>query len=164
EWIHSVYREGGVVHALIHNEFHDPIAPNCSPGNSSPGNPCWYNSISYASSADGGHTFTHAMPPGQLVAPPPVTWDPQGPPPAHGYFNPSNIVLGQDSFFYSIFMAIDRAASQQGLCVMRTKTLSDPTSWRAWDGSGFNLQMTDPYTTPPAPMCTIVVPAIWGSL
>jgi len=27
EWIHSVYREGGVVHALIHNEFHDPIAP-----------------------------------------------------------------------------------------------------------------------------------------
>src|SRR5262249_24860633 len=96
------------------NEFHDPIAPNCSPGNSSPGNPCWYNSISYASSTDGGHTFTDAIPPAQLVAPPPVTWDPQGPPPAHGYFNPSNIVLGQDSFFYSIFMAIDRAATKQG--------------------------------------------------
>jgi Bacterial Ig-like domain (group 2) len=164
EWIHSVYREGSVIHALIHNEFHDPIAPNCSPGNSSPGNPCWYNSISYASSTDGGHTFTHATPPGQLVAPSPVAWDPQGPPPAHGYFNPSNLVFGQDSFFYSIFMAIDRAATQQGLCVMRTKTLADPTSWRAWDGSGFNLQMTDPYTTLPTAMCTIVVPAIWGSL
>ena len=164
EWIHSVYREGSVIHALIHNEYHDPISLNCSPGNSSPGNPCWYNSISYASSADGGHTFSHTTPPGQLVAPPPVQWDPQGPPPPHGYFNPSNIVLGQDSFYYSMFMAIDRPATQQGLCVMRTKTLDDPASWRAWDGSAFNLQMTDPYIGPPPAMCSIVVPAIGASL
>jgi len=164
EWIHSVYREGSEIHALIHNEYHDPISLNCSPGNSSPGNLCWYNSISYASSTDEGHTFTHATPPGQLIAPPPVQWDPQGPPPPHGYFNPSNIVLGQDSLYYSMFMAIDRAATQQGLCVMRTKTLNDPASWRAWDGSGFNLQITDPYTGPPAAMCRIVVPAIGASL
>src|SRR5262249_2913854 len=160
EWIHSVYREGSIIHALIHNEYHDPVSPNCSPGNSSPGNPCWYNSISYASSVDGGHTFTHVTPPGHVVAPPPIRWDPQGPPPPHGYFNPSNIVLRQDGFYYSMFMAIDRAATQQGLCVMRTKTLNDPASWRAWDGSGFNLQMTDPYTGPPAAICSIVVPAI----
>lgn len=42
---------------------------------------------------------------------------------------------------------------------MRTQTLSDPTSWRAWDGTGYRLQMTDPYTQSPAPMCTPVGPA-----
>jgi len=34
-----------------------------------------------------------------------------------------------------------------GLCVMRTDRLDDPTSWRAWDGRGFNLRMTNPYLT-----------------
>jgi len=155
EWIHSVYRVGGVIHALIHNEFHDPIAPNCSPGNTSPGNPCWYNSVGYASSADGGHTFTHATPPAQVVAPPPVLWDPTGPPPPHGYFNPSNIILAPDNFYYSAFIAIDRTGNQ-GVCVMRTQTIGNPASWRAWDGSAFNLQMTSPYTGPAPAMCTLV--------
>lgn len=156
EWLTSIYREGDVIHALIHNEYHDPFAPNCSPGDTSPGNPCWYNSITYAFSADSGHTFTHATPPGHVVAPPPVQWDPQGTPPPHGYFNPSNIVLGHDSFYYSIFMAIDLTGNQT-LCVMRTQTLGDPTSWRAWDGTAFNLQMTSPYTGPAPADCSAVV-------
>ena len=36
---------------------------------------------------------------------------------------------------------------------MRTQTLSDPSSWRAWDGTAFELQMTDPYTGSPASIC-----------
>lgn len=162
EWIESVYFDGKIVHGLIHNEFHDPIATDCKPGDSSPANPCWYNSISYAVSSDGGHTFTHAAPPGQLLAPPPQTWNPQGPPappPPYGYFEPSNIVLAQDGFYYAVFSAI--AMNQpQNVCIMRTQALGAPTSWRAWDGSGFNLQMTDPYTSPPANLCTSVAPGI----
>jgi hypothetical protein len=43
----------------------------------------------------------------------------------------------------------------QGLCVFRTSTLGDPSSWRAWDGSGFNLRMSSPYVTgSAAPLCT----------
>ena len=32
------------------------------------------------------------------------------------------------------------------MCVMRTKTLDDPGSWRAWDGRGFNMRFINPYT------------------
>jgi hypothetical protein len=159
EWVESVYRVGSVIHGLIHNEFHDPIAPDCKVGDSSPANPCWYNSITYGVSTDGGHTFTHAVSPGHLLAPPPQQWAPQGPPPPYGYFEPSNMVLAQDSFYYAVFGAIARNGPQQ-VCLMRTQTLGDPTSWRAWDGSGFNLQMTDPYTGPSPSLCAAVAPGM----
>jgi hypothetical protein len=154
-----VYRLGSTIHGLIHNEFHDPIAPDCKVGDSSPGNPCWYNSITYGASTDGGHTFTHAVPPGHLLAPPPQQWNPQGPPPPYGYFEPSNVVLAQDSFYYAVFGAI-AMNGPQNVCLMRTKNLGDPTSWRAWDGTGFNLQMTDPYTGPPPALCAAVAPGM----
>ena len=154
EWIESVYVVGNTIHGLIHNEFHDPIAPDCKPGDSTPGNPCWYNSISYGVSTDGGHTFTHASPPGQLLAPPPDQWNPQGPPPPYGYFEPSNIVLAQDNFYYAVFRANPaNAPCCQQICVMRTQTLDDPTSWRAWDGTGFGVQMRDPYTVSSQSLC-----------
>lgn len=157
EWMTSPYRVGNTIYALIHNEFHDPVAANCSPGNPLPGNPCWYNSILSFSSTDGGQTFTHATPPAQVVAPPAAQWNAGPPTPApYGYFNPSNIVLSSDGNYYDVFMAIDTSGSQ-GMCVMRTQTLDDPTSWRAWDGSGFNLQMTDPYTGPAPQWCTQVI-------
>lgn len=156
EWIHSIYRDGDVMHALITNEYHDPFASNCSPGYTGPGNPCWYNAITYADSTDGGLTFTHATPPGHVVAPPWQEWDPEGTPPNYGYFFPSGIVFGPDNFFYSIFFSNDRTGNN-GLCVMRTQTLGDPTSWRAWDGTGFSLQMTSPYAGPAPASCTAVV-------
>ena len=152
EWIESVYGVGNIIHGLIHNEFHDPIAPNCKPGDSTPRNPCWYNSISYGVSTDGGHTFTHAASPGHLLAPPPDQWNPQGPPPPYGYFEPSNIVLAQDNFYYSVFRGNNRNGALH-ICLMRTQTLDDPTSWRAWDGNGFGLEMTNPYTTPSQSLC-----------
>jgi hypothetical protein len=155
QWLYSVYRQGDIINALIHNEYHDPFAPNCAPGNLGPGNPCWYNSITYAFSTDGGHTFTHATPPAQVVAPPWQKWDPAGTPPPYGYFSPSNIVQGEDSFYYSLFPALDRNGAA-ALCAMRTQTLGDPTSWRAWDGTGFNLQMTSPYSGPAPASCTSV--------
>ena len=47
-------------------------------------------------------------------------------------------------------------------CVMRTQTLADPTSWRAWDGTAFELQMTDPYTGAAA-VALYLIP-VWSSL
>ncbi len=150
EWLLSVYREGEVIHGLVHNEYHDPIAPNCRPGVTDPSNPCWYNAITYAVSTDGGRTFTQPSAPGHLVAALPFPWDPgagrRGVPPPHGYFTPSNIIHGPDGYYYSMFMSIsDVATSAQGQCVMRTRDLSDPSSWRAWDGHGFGLAMPSPY-------------------
>jgi hypothetical protein len=165
EWLQTVYRQGSTIHALIHNEYHDPVAPNCLPGNSTPANPCWYNSLTYASSTDGGQTFTHMTPPAHVIAPPAVRWDPGPPtPPPHGYFEETNVVLASDGYYYVLFMAIDRTA-KQGMCVMRTQTLSDPASWRAWNGTAFNLQMANPYTGPAPAWCTQVIPGgITGSV
>jgi hypothetical protein len=160
EWLWSPYREGNRWHALIHDEFHDPIASTCKPGDTTPANPCWYNSITYAVSTDGARSFRRPSPPTHVVAPPSDPWVPPSAPvppgewAAEGYRNPTNIVRAGDGYFYSFFNSITRQGVQ-GLCAMRTRNLDDPSSWRAWDGSGFNLRMTSPYVTgTSAPPCT----------
>jgi Bacterial Ig-like domain (group 2) len=155
EWVDSVYRQGNAIHALIHNEYHDPFAPNCLPGDTTPANSCWYNSITYAVSTDSGHTYTQAATPAHILAPAPELWDPTGTPPPYGYFNPTNIVHAADNYYYSIFIG-NRRSGQGGLCVMRTLDLSDPTTWHAWDGSGYNLAMTSPYAGPAPGICALI--------
>jgi hypothetical protein len=150
EWPWSPYREGAVWHLLIHNEFHDAVAPTCDVGNPFAGNPCWYNSITYAVSTDNASTFTKPSPPAHVVAPAPNVWVPPpspGTPATEGYFNPTNIVRGPDDFYYTLFMAIPVQSGQGGACAMRTQTLNESASWRAWDGTGFNLPLESPYVT-----------------
>jgi hypothetical protein len=76
----------------------------------------------------------------------------------YGYFEPTNIVLNRaDGYYYARFIEFGPPpVLSSGYCVMRTETLADPTSWRAWNGSSFSLQMTNPYTGPGAPECTSV--------
>jgi len=147
EWLWSPYRDGTTWHVLVHNEFHPTGPPPCD------GNNCWYNSITYAVSVDGGRTFVKPNPPAHVVAPAPEVWTPPGPGApvqpwyAEGYFGPSNIVLGPDDYYYTFFLALDWEYNTNGACLMRTKTLADPSSWRAWDGSGFDLHLASPYVT-----------------
>jgi hypothetical protein len=161
QWIFSTYYDGSAIHALVHNEFHDPVNSLCLAGTTPP-NPssCVYVSIEYGTSSDGGHTFSQNPSPLHLVAPAPVQWTPpaSGAPAAtyaYGYWAPTNIVHSPDGFYYAMFIAIDPSNSpqRQGICTMRTANLADPTSWRAWDGTAFALQMTDPYTGPPPAVC-----------
>ena len=61
--------------------------------------------------------------------------------------------------YYSFMMAIPTQAldTTMGVCIFRSTTLGDPTSWRAWDGTGFNLRMASPYVTGIAtPVCASV--------
>jgi hypothetical protein len=163
QWIFSLYNDGSTIHALVHNEYHDPVAQFCLPGYSGDQNPCEYNSISYASSTDGGHTFTMLPSPQAVIAPPPIQWVPPSMAGEaefdnlyYGYFEPTNIVHNTaDGYYYARVIAFTPppATPAGGNCVMRTQTLSDPTSWRAWDGSSFSLQMTNPYTGPSAANC-----------
>jgi hypothetical protein len=171
EWLWVVYRVGTRWHALIHNEFHDAISSTCRVGDPSPGNPCWYNSITYAVSDDGGGTFVKLSPPQHVVAPAPDIWVP--PPPgvpspsyyfAEGYRGPTNLVQAGDGYYYSLIELFPSKFSDgRGLCVMRTDRLDDPASWRAWDGSSFGLRMMSPYVTGSAvPMCTFLSRQIDG--
>ena len=172
EWLWVVYREGTRWHALIHNEFHDAVASTCRVGDPSPGNPCWYNSITYAVSTDGGAAFVKPSAPRHTVAPAPSVWVP--PPPgavspsgywfAEGYRAPTNVVRAADGYYYSLIELFpSKFSDSRGLCVIRTDRLDDPANWRAWDGSGFNLPMRSPYVIGgAAPPCTFLSPAIGG--
>jgi len=155
EWIYGLYNDGTSIHALVHNEFHDPTPPNCQPVNSSL---CQYDSVTYAASTDGGHTFQMAAAPQNVVAPPTVQWTPPAPgttQPVYGSQEPTNIVHAADGYYYARFGVFPPPGQPYfgRMCVMRTQTLSDPASWRAWDGTAFELQMTDPYVGPAAGLC-----------
>jgi len=164
EWIWAVYREGASIHALIHNEFHDAVAPTCKVGDPSSANPCWYNSVTYAVSTDGGYSFSKPGAPAHVVAPAPEVWTPPPEPQPHGfhsligYHGPSNIVRGPDDYYYALVLLTPSQYSALTVtCLMRTDALDDPASWRAWDGTGFSHQMESPYVTGnPVPNCTAV--------
>jgi len=166
QWISGVYYQNNVLYALIHNEFHDPVATTCKPGDSSPGNPCWYNSVTLATSTDDGMTFT--MPSTYLIAPPTSVWTPPATAPTPsagyypmGYFNPTNVVSRNDGYVYAMIFSIPQPNSPGnavGECVMRTANIADPTSWRAWDGSGYNISFANPYTSGAVPVgCKVVL-------
>lgn len=164
EWITSIWTADGIhVYALVHDEYHDPVAPNCRPGDSSPANPCWYNAITWAASDDGGRSFHRPEPNGHLVAAPPSPWNPdavpRGAPPPYGYMEPSNVVPGPDGAWYALFFALTDPARGEvaGTCLMRTEDPSRPDSWRLWDGAAFSIPPTDPYIEEdPAPPCAFL--------
>ncbi len=167
QWISGVYYQNNIVYALIHNEFHDSVALTCKPGDSSPANPCWYNSVALATSADNGQSFT--LPANYIVAPPTSVWTPPASQPSPsagyvnmGYFNPTNIVSGNDGYFYAMVYSkprLDSPGTEIGECVMRTADLTDASAWRAWDGSGYTVAFADPYTAGAAPVgCQVVLP------
>ncbi len=83
------------------------------------------------------------MPPDQLVASYPIKSE-SGIGPV-GYRGPSNIIKGPEDYYYSVVARYDMNNSKQTSCLMRTNDLSDPTSWRFWDGSGFEGKFFNPY-------------------
>jgi hypothetical protein len=165
EWLWAVFREGSTWHALVHNEFHDLQSPGCQPGDQSPSDPCWYNSITYAVSTDRARTFSKPGAPAHTVAPAPNAWVPPRVPAdgfVEGYFTPSNIVRGKDGYYYSFLMVIPAKNGPQGRCVFRTSVLGDPSTWRAWDGNAFNLRMSSPYVTGEAvPVCALLATSLF---
>jgi hypothetical protein len=62
--------------------------------------------------------------------------------------SPSHPVRASDGYYYALMELFPSILKPEGgLCVMRTDNLNDPARWRAWDGSGFKLRMTNPYLT-----------------
>jgi hypothetical protein len=146
-WISSVYTANGTdVWVLLHNEYHAANYPGMCPSGS--GTDCQNASISLAKSTNGGESYTNATPPAQYVAGVPYRYTPEVG--RAGVFSPSNIVE-KDGFFYTMPL-ISRGTREQrpGACLMRTKDLDDPTSWRAWDGAGFTVRFVNPYLEPGA--------------
>jgi hypothetical protein len=135
EWIVSPYTTDGInIHALVHNEY----VP-CGNANN-----CWYNSITYVSSSDSGRTYSHTTAPSHLVAASPY----ESPYPSthvpFGLFGGSNIIF-KDGYYYKMLQLETYQLQQWGAGIIRTNDLTDPTSWRGWDGTGYNVQFVNPY-------------------
>jgi hypothetical protein len=143
-WIVSTYTLDGItIHALVHNEFHGHKRPALCP--SGRYMDCWYNTITYAVSIDGGRNFKRPPGAGGYVAGVPYRFDPtQGQ--RSGLFNPSNIIRRGD-YFYTMVTAAAQNAQKAGVCLLRTDRLDDPSAWRAWGGEGFTVAFADPYGT-----------------
>ena len=119
-----------------------------------------YNALTYAVSFDKGKTFTQPAVPNHLVASVPYRYEPQMG--KTGLFNSSNIVQSdKDGYYYMLaYRNVKGDTGGSRVCAMRTNNLGNPKSWRAWDGSGYNLRFYDPYretiTNPEALTCAPV--------
>jgi hypothetical protein len=135
-WIQAPYTEDGkTVYAIVHDEHNcqDFGDQNCS-----------YWNMAFAVSTDGGATFHIPTSPGNLVASTPYKYEPGAG--MYGLLGGSNIVKGKDGLYYMLVLNKEYKKAEQHTCLLRTNNLSDPSSWRAWDGKGFNMTLIDPYT------------------
>lgn len=149
--------DGRTIWAVVHNEFHGQRRPALCP--SGRYMDCWFNALTAAVSRDNGRSFTR-LPTDPLVAALPYRYDQAGLG-HHGYFNPSNIVTHAGAQYMFAF-ATRTLAQRPGNCLLRTATLNEPRSWRAWDGRGFGVRFIDPYqeTADPAQhVCAPLAPA-----
>lgn len=148
EWIAAPYTEDGeTVYAIVHNEYHGWEHNNCN--SETVDFSCWYNNLTLAVSHDSGKTFEDAAPPPEhFVAGLPYPYEAGAGP--YGTLEPSNILKAKDDFYYQVTRVDDYNSDDQWLCLNRTDDLADPTSWRAWDGQGFNMQYVSPYEQPDA--------------
>lgn len=143
EWLASIYTgDGKTVHGLVHNEYQgNKLSSSDCPSRQYFN--CWYNTITYVGSTDGGAHFERTVSaPGHLVASLPEKYTPDVG--IFGVFSPSNIIKYQ-SHFYAFFKAQTWPDQKQQTCLMRTDDLSDPSSWRFWTIFGFDGEFADPY-------------------
>lgn len=170
-WLSSFYTEDGLrIAALVHSEYHGFEHPGMCGEPKSPRrtDDCAWTTITFAESRDGGYSFIEPKPPANLVASLPYRYDPDNRRGPQGYDSPTNILkIGQ--FYYAMVNVWGEYRAQRyGPCLIRTANLFDPSSWRAWNGSGFAIQFTNPYVGQNADssehVCPPIIPGTLDSL
>ena len=63
-------------------------------------------------------------------------------------------------YYVPMYNRMDKGLQKNGTCVMRTRSLLDPRSWRAWDGTEFTVPFVSAYALPPGEeakhICTVL--------
>lgn len=175
EWIHSSWYFAGnnSIYALTHNEYHCdrpgcPVWPN-------PGDLFMITGVTLMQSLDGGESWQHSRPPPlHSVAVPPYAWNTTlGSIARLGFRSPSSIVYNSaDGYYYASVTAgwgYDALLQQAGACMMRSRDVTDPSSWLAWDGSAFTVSLStsawqDPTIDPARHVCIPFTNTTYGSL
>ncbi|MDV7209631.1 hypothetical protein [Azotobacter beijerinckii] len=141
-WLQTFYtKDGSTIYSLGSSDYHGTRFKICpKPLNES--SDCWWSAIILATSTDGGNTFSTASPPKHVIARAPHKFSKNPGKPA-GFFTTSNIIY-RDNFYYTLIYTYGYKGQKQGNCLIRTDNLSNPLSWRTWDGSGFNRHFVNP--------------------
>jgi len=155
-WLDSFYSiDGTNVVALGHMEYHGWEHPGeCSEqGNYSAA--CWYNGDTFHTSNDGGYHFGSVKPPRNYILSVPYQYVVNGGP--EGYSIDTNVVKAGD-WYYAVatgwgwpancFFQENNCLVYGGAAPIRASDITDPTSWRAWNGQDFNVSFADPYPGP----------------
>jgi hypothetical protein len=167
QWISATWSTGtGTVYALVHDEYQG----NTHPGECPTGvyKLCWYNAVTLAVSTDDGQTYRNVR--NGLVATVPYLYVPDTGP--VGMFDPTNIVQNPRDGYYYVIARLDLHDKTTAECLLRTRTLGNPASWRAWSGgTTFRTTFVDPYTDPSldetnarAHVCSGISPKALGDL
>lgn len=143
-WLYSFYStDGRRIAALVHSEYDADEIPGMCATPKEPTN-CWWNTVTFAESLDGGYSFEVPAPPQNLVAALPYRYVVGNRASAYGYFAPTNM-MKVGKFYYSLINQWSYQAQKGGACLIRTSDVFNPQSWRAWDGKGFYIHFADPY-------------------
>ena len=172
EFIHSTFSfDNGTVVALLHDEFpgmnynKSDGTPWCNVTTGARWPRCWTVSISLAVSEDWGRTWLRPLPPpANLVAAVPYPYESTRT--IFGWGDMGGITPGPDGWFYvAMYNRMTKALQQNGTCVMRTRSLLDPRSWRGWGGSAFTVPFVSAYALQPGEeanhICTVLDPAVF---
>jgi hypothetical protein len=152
EWLAAPYTEDGTtIYGIVHNEYRGDTHSAARPGQCPSGDrlTCLDTSVTMVISTDGGDSYDDILdPPNHMVATLPYTFNDQGVP--SGLRQPSNIIQDEDGYFYVYTNISDYPVDPadfppQWVCAMRTNNISDPSSWRFWDGENFSGQFVNPY-------------------
>ncbi|MGE1084321.1 hypothetical protein ACQJ0O_19060 [Pseudomonas shirazensis] len=139
-WLQTFFstNSGKDVYSLGSSDYHGKWFNNCDLKTITSSD-CWQSAIVLAHSSDGGKTFVIAHPPKHVIANSSQRYSPtqKG---SVGFLTTSNIVK-INNYFYSLFYASADKSQDSGNCLARTGDLSDPRSWRAWNGQSFEVPL-----------------------
>jgi hypothetical protein len=155
-WLDSFFSiDGTNVVALGHMEYHGWEHPGeCyEQGNYSAA--CWYNGDTFHLSHDGGYHFGSFKPPANYILSVPYRYIVNSGP--EGYSIDTNIVKA-GGWYYAVvtgwgwpancFFEYSDCLVYGGAAPIRTSDITDPTSWRGWNGQDFSVTFDDPYLGP----------------
>lgn len=167
-WLNAFYSiDGKRIVALGHMEYHGWEHNQCTVKTDTVA--CWYNVDTFNLSQDGGYHFARPKPPANYFLSLPYRYEAnQGP---EGYSVDANIVKVGEWYYDAVSgwpwppncgngKGQRPCLNPGGTCPIRAANILDASSWRGWDGNGFNVVFADPYrgpvTNPAAHLCVSV--------
>jgi hypothetical protein len=159
-WLFGVYaKDYENVFGFVHNEYHgDEFNQDGCEKTSARNFECWYAASVIVKSQNGGRSFGPDT--AGVIAAPPAKFATGRK--RIGAGTPKIVGNPNDGFIYVLVNYLDRNRDKGAeQCVLRGKSMDD---WRAWDGSGFTIDMGSPYKVQRGPDCTPVIPFVVQSV